>query len=85
MENDPTDPTYPYKFSSSNVSIACGGAVKLTNNSATTHTFSPTSGGFKNSGDINAGAATTVRFFYKGSYGFVCAYHSWMTGTIHVT
>ena len=59
--------------------------MKLTNNSAAAHTFSPAGGGFKDSGNINAGASTSVRFFYKGNYGFVCSYHSWMKGTVHVT
>lgn len=85
MQDDPTHPTTPYKYSSSSVSIVCGGSVKLTNNSSAAHTFTPKSGGFKDSGNINAGTSTAVRFFYKGSYGFVCSYHAWMTGTVHVT
>jgi len=85
MQDDATNPTEPYKFSSSSVSIACGGKVVITNNSSGTHTFSPTHGGFKDSGNMNPSSTVSVSFFFKGSYGFICSYHSWMTGTVHVT
>lgn len=85
MEDDPTHPTQPYRFSSSSISIGCGGHVTITNNSQADHTFSPTQGGFADTGDMPAGAKASVSFRYRGSYGFYCAYHPWMTGKVTVT
>jgi plastocyanin len=34
---------------------------------------------------MDAGTSMSVSFFFKGSYGFFCTYHTYMTGTVHVT
>jgi plastocyanin len=85
MENDPAHPTKPYRYSSTNLSVQCGGSVEIMNNSTATHTFSPAHGGFTTSGNVSAGDSSSVTFFYKGTFGFMCDIHPWMTGSIHVT
>jgi plastocyanin len=86
MVNDPTaSPTAPYSFSPKSLAVTCGGTVKITNNTAYVHTMSPTSGGFTDSGDVGAGLMATVRFSYRGTFGFYCGYHPNMNGTVKVS
>ncbi|MDQ1694939.1 MAG: Cupredoxin-like domain [Frankiaceae bacterium] len=85
MENDPAHPTRPYRFSSPSITVRCGGSVELTNNSTATHTFAPEQGGFAASGNIAPGDSDSVRFFYRGAFGFMCSLHPWMKGTVRVT
>jgi len=85
MADDATATPYPYAFSPASVSVACGGTVKVTNNTLTDHTMSPAHGGFSDSGDVPAGSMATVRFSYRGTFSFFCTYHSNMTGSVKVT
>jgi len=85
MLEDPTHPSQPYRFSASSVTVRCGGAVHVTNRSTTVHTFSPAHGGFRDTGSMSPNAMQTVYFFFRGSYGFMCNFHPWMRGTVHVT
>lgn len=75
----------PYTFAPSSVSVRCGGTVSVTNDTTTTHTFSPTSGGFADTGNMSSHSSRTVRFSYRGTYGFICRIHTYMKGTVHVT
>lgn len=84
MEMDLAHPGM-YRFSSSSITVTCGGSVALTNNSDTTHTFSPTRGGFADTGNIDRGKKRSVRMSYRGTYGFMCMIHNYMKGTVHVT
>jgi len=48
--------------------------------------MSPSNGGFAGSGDVNPPNGTAnVRFSYRGTYGFYCSIHPYMTGTIKVS
>jgi plastocyanin len=85
MQDDPTHPAQPYKFSATSVTIQCGGTVKVTNTTAVSHTFDPQHGGFTGTGTMPSGASRSVSFFYRGDFGFMCSFHHWMTGTVHVT
>jgi plastocyanin len=85
MESNPADPTQPYGFSPTSISVRCGGSVAIKNNTAVTHNFSPQHGGFSGSGNVPGGGTDSVTFFYKGAYGFMCTIHTYMTGTVHVT
>lgn len=73
-----------------NVTIAKNGAVKWTNNDSVHHTATSTSvpsgasSGF-DSKDMGQGATYQVTLSVSGTYKYVCAYHSWMQGTITVT
>jgi plastocyanin len=84
MQDNPTNPTEPYKFSSSSVTVACGGSISISNGSSADHTFTPKSGGFTDSGQKAPGAKFSVRMSFRGSYGFFCTDHTYMTGTVHV-
>jgi plastocyanin len=81
IEND--TPT-TYKFSSATVAIGCGGTVDITNHTSAPHTFSPATGGFTGSGNITPAGSASVRFFYTGTFGFYCSYHSYMKGKVTV-
>jgi plastocyanin len=82
---DQTDPSAPYQFSPRAVGIRCGDAVAVTNNSTADHTWSPTHGGFRDSGNMAAGAHYSYTFRYRGKFSFYCAYHPYMTGTVTVS
>lgn len=74
-----------YAFSPTSVTVTCGGVVHVTNNSTYDHTMSPNSGGFSDSGDVAPTMSADVRFSYRGTYGFYCSIHTYMTGTVKVT
>lgn len=84
MVDDPTGSPYPYAFSPKSVTVTCGGIVKATNNTLADHTMSPAHGGFTRS-DVGSGMTASIRFSYRGTYGFYCSFHSNMTGTVNVT
>lgn len=75
----------PWQFSPRALGISCGDAVKVTNDTAASHTWSPSAGGFSGSGNLGPTATYTYTFHFKGSFGFVCAYHPYMTGTVTVS
>lgn len=83
VNNDLTATPFPYAFSPSTISVKCGGTVKITNNTSTTHTMTPNNGGFSDT-QIGSGSVS-VRMSYKGTFSFYCAYHSNMTGKVTVT
>ena len=78
------DPSAQWQFSPRTLSVQCGDTVHVTNSTTVAHTWSPTHGGFRDSGNMNAGAAYDYTVRYRGTYGFVCVYHPWMTGKLVV-
>jgi plastocyanin len=68
-------------FSPKAVTIRAGGKVTWTNR-GNPHTATGTA---FDSGNLNTGQSFTHRFPKAGTYDYVCAYHSDMTGTIKVT
>src|SRR4051794_8672218 len=79
------DPPQRGQFSPRTLTIGCGDAVTVSNGTAAAHTWSPTNGGFTGSGNLDTNATYTYTFRFAGSYGFVCDYHSYMTGTVTVS
>lgn len=81
------DPSSPgsYAFSPTSLTVSCGGTLVLTNRSTAPHNVSPKAGGFTASGDVTPGGNASVRFSYRGTFGFYCSIHPYMTGTVHVT
>jgi plastocyanin len=80
-----TGTTPPYQFSPSTLAIGCGDSVTVTNNTTAPHTWSPTSGGFTGSGTMGPTAMYSYTFRSKGTFGFVCSIHSYMTGSVTVS
>jgi len=74
-----------YAFSPTSVTVDCGGIVKVTNNSTNTHNMSPSHGGFTGTSNLAPTMTANVRFSYRGTYGFYCSIHPYMTGSVTVT
>ncbi|MDQ1686450.1 MAG: Cupredoxin-like domain [Frankiaceae bacterium] len=74
-----------YAFAPTSVTVSCGGTVKVTNNSTNEHTMTPNKGGFTGTSSLAPTMSATVRFSYRGTYGFYCSIHPYMTGTVKVT
>ncbi|HZY94401.1 MAG TPA: plastocyanin/azurin family copper-binding protein [Candidatus Bathyarchaeia archaeon] len=72
-----------------NVTLAKGGTVKWTNNDPTPHTVTSTSvpSGAQSfdSKNMVQGSTFTYTFTVSGTYLYICAYHSWMFGSVTVT
>jgi plastocyanin len=85
MTGGPDPNTFTY--APTDITVACGGAVHITNNSAGgTHNMTPRHGGFTATGNITPTGTATVRMRFRGSYDFYCSLHpSVMMGTVHVT
>ena len=69
-------------FSPGSVTVPVGGSVSWTNNDSAPHTA--TGSGGINSGNLNNGQSYTKKFTAAGTFTYVCAYHSDMTGTVKV-
>ena len=72
-------------FSPDNINLVLGenNTVTWTNDDRSPHTASSMSGAF-NSGNLNPGMSYTFTFTTPGTYGYSCAYHGWMHGTVVV-
>jgi plastocyanin len=72
-------------FSSVQVTVAIGvnNTVTWVNNDNAAHTITAEGGSF-GSGNIGSGGSYTYTFTTPGTYGYYCAYHSWMVGAIVV-
>ena len=72
-------------FSLDNINVVLGenNTVTWTNDDRSPHTASSMSGAF-NSGNLNPGMSYTFTFTTPGTYGYSCAYHGWMHGTVVV-
>jgi plastocyanin len=72
-------------FSLTSISVAPGSSVKVENNGSATHTVTADDGAF-DSGKIAGGASGSFTApATPGTYGFHCAIHASMTGTLTVT
>lgn len=71
------------QFRPGSVLIAVGGTVNWLNDDDRPHTVTGDSGGF-DSGPMSARARFSHRFDTPGSFGYNCAFHSGMRGTINV-
>ena len=79
-------PPAPYSFAPTDVSVACGGTVRVSNTTMGTHNVTPKHGGFQATDNIGPHGSATVRMLYRGTYGFYCTLHPTdMNGTVHVT
>jgi plastocyanin len=47
--------------------------------------MTPTHGGFTGTDNVAPAMTATVRFSFRGTYGFFCSIHTYMTGTVKVT
>lgn len=72
-----------FAFSPDAVSVAAGGAVTWTNGDGVGHTVTLDDGSC-DSGTFGGGGSVTLRFTTPGSYGYFCAIHPSMTGTVEV-
>ena len=74
----------PYAFSPASLTIALGDSVRVVNDDTTHHTF--TDAGRFDSGDLGQGGSYTYRFASRGTFDFICSYHSavGMKGSITV-
>ena len=70
-------------FSPGTVTIAAGGTVTFRNDDDDEHTATGTGGSF-DTGTLSPGESKRQRFIEPGTYAFLCAFHSDMTGTIVV-
>lgn len=71
-------------FAPANVTIAVGDTVRWTNTDDEQHTTTSDTGVW-NSGPLNSGQSFAFTFNAPGTYGYFCAFHSGMRGTIVVT
>jgi plastocyanin len=71
-----------FAFSPKTVTVGVGDTVTWRNEDDTAHTA--TDSGKFNTGDIGPGAAKSVTFNAAGTYGYICAIHPTMTGTVVV-
>jgi plastocyanin len=77
--------TVDFAFDPSDVSVAAGGSIELTNEDDTKHSLTAEEAGIDQ--DVDAGSSTTVDVgdAEPGSYDFICKYHPDMTGTLEIT
>ncbi len=92
-QNNPTPPskTPPpntitisgFAFSPSSLTITKGTIVTFKNNDGVIHTATSNDGSW-NTGDIGSGGSKTITFSNAGVFGYYCARHTSMKGTITV-
>jgi plastocyanin len=73
-----------FSFSPSHISAGFGDTVKWTNNTTVNHTSTSDVAGIWNSGTISPNGTYQRKFDDAGSFGFHCAIHSYMKGTVSV-
>jgi plastocyanin len=72
-----------FAFAPATLHVPAGGSVAWTNNDAVTHTVTPDAGGI-DAHELAPGAAFTQTFTSPGTYGYHCAIHPFMKGSIVV-
>ena len=72
-----------FTFKPKSITIAVGTTVKWTNTTTVAHTVTSDTGVF-NSGIINPGGTFKFTFTQKGTFGYHCMIHPFMTATIIV-
>ena len=77
--------TADFAFAPTDVSVAVGGSIELTNEDDTKHSLTAEEAGIDQ--DVDAGGSTTVDVAdaEPGSYDFICKYHPDMKGTLEIT
>ncbi|MGH9096052.1 MAG: cupredoxin domain-containing protein [Acidimicrobiales bacterium] len=74
-----------FSFSPSDMTVAPGAPVTVTNDDSVAHTLTSKSGGF-DTGNIQAGQSKTFTAPNRaGSYPYICTIHQYMTGTLTVS
>jgi plastocyanin len=85
---EPPDPVevsvVDFAFEPAAVRLPAGGTVTWRLTGSAPHTVSAVDASF-DSGTLEPGAVFSHRFDAPGTYGYVCAFHPQMTGTIEVT
>lgn len=74
-----------FTFSPAAVTVKIGSTVTWTNNDAATHTITGDTGTTLDSGNLATGQTYSMTFTTPGTYGYHCAIHPFMTGTVTVT
>jgi plastocyanin len=76
-----------FNFSPTNLTVAPGAKVTVTNQGAVTHTLTSTATPHAfDTGDINPGTTVTLTAPTKpGSYPYICTIHTFMQGTLTVS
>ncbi len=73
-----------FTFKPKSVTIAVGTSVTWTNTTTVAHTVTSDDGKTFSSGIINPGATFSFKFTKKGTFGYHCSIHPFMTATIIV-
>lgn len=73
-------------FSPAEITVKAGDSIEFRNTGLAPHTAEDKAGSF-NSGNLNSGQSTTVRFDREGTFELICVYHETvgMTGRIVVS
>ncbi len=72
-----------FAFSPASITVPVGTTVTWTNMDATAHTVTQDGGGF-DSGHLAQNASFSQTFNTKGTFGYHCAIHPFMTATVTV-
>lgn len=72
-----------YAFTPASLTVAAGTTAVFTNSDSVAHTVTAADKSF-DSGNLEAGATWSHLFAKPGTYAYLCAYHTYMKGTIVV-
>ena len=84
IDNEPTTPDAPYQFQPRTLTVGCGTKVTVTNDSTVSHTWTASNHSW-DSGNLDQRQSYSYTFRSVGTFSFICAYHSYMTGMVTVT
>lgn len=73
-----------FAFSPESLEVQVGDTVRFTNNDSSSHTASEENGVF-NTGTLSPGETVEIVMDQTGTFGYFCAFHTFMTGSITVT
>lgn len=73
-----------FAFSPAYIAVPVGGTVTWYNAGAAPHTASADTG-FFDTGTLGSGGAASITFWTPGLYGYHCAIHPGMVGTVQVS
>jgi plastocyanin len=73
-----------FKFSPSSLRVQNGAGIKVANEDSTAHTVTADDGHSFDSGNVDAGASTTIRAPAAGTYSYHCTIHPFMKGKLVV-
>lgn len=72
-----------FAFSPESLEVQVGDTVRFTDNDSTSHTASEENGVF-NTGTLSSGETAEIVMDQTGTFGYFCAFHHFMTGSITV-